>query len=191
MNINRKIHVKNLIVLIVIIILIIVGISITMSRYKSQSESTLNADVAFYVVKDGYQTGNIFLENLYPRDEAYNYQFTIANTDGTHTAETSIDYTVDLEITTNLPLTFKIYKNGSTTPLTSSSDISNQIVLDATNETYIRKIQIKSGSFTHGTTKTDTYKVEVIFPTSYSEYEEFEGMIDNINIKLDAKQKIS
>ena len=184
---NKKIHIKNLIVLIIVIILIAVGISITMSRYKSESESTLSADVAFYVVKDGYQTGNIFLENVYPRDEVYTYQFTVANFEGSNTAETSIDYTVDLDITTNLPLTYKIYRGS--TQLTSSSDVSNQVVLDDTGATYMRKIQIK-GNFAHGVKKTDTYKIEVTFPKSYAENEEFEGMIDNINIKLDAKQKI-
>lgn len=190
MNNNKKIHIKNLILLIVILVLLAGGISLTMSRYISQSSSNLNADVAFYVVKESFQTGNIFIENIYPSSSKYSYQVSVTNTDGTHTAETSIEYTFDLEITTNLPLSFSVYKNGSSTPLTSSSDISNQIVLDASGQTYLRKIQIK-GDFTYGVTKTDTYRIEVTFPETYAEYEEFEGMVDNINIKLDAKQKIS
>lgn len=142
MNNNKKIYIRNLIVIIVIIVLIAVGIGITMSRYKSGGQSTLNADIAFYVVKEQFQTGNIFLKDLVPSDTAFNYTFTVTNTDGaSKVAETSIEYTVELEVTTNLPLEFTIYRDNS--KLTSSSDIENKVELDATGESYVRKIKIK------------------------------------------------
>ena len=193
MNKNRKIHIKSLIVLLIIIVLIGVGIAITMSRYQSGAETVLDVNIAFYTVKDTYQEGDIFLENLYPRAAPYNYAFSVTNTDGTNTAETSIEYTVELEVTTNLPLQFSIYKkvnNGSEVELTSSDDIENYVTLDAAGDSYVRKIKIKTGNFTYGQTQTDTYRIAVVFPQEYAEYEEYEGMIDNINIKLDAKQKI-
>jgi len=196
MNNNKKINIKNLIVLIIIIVLLVVGISITMSRYMSDAQTVLDVDVAFYVVKDNYvQEGNIFLNNLYPRPstEPFNYVFTVANTDGTNTAETNIEYTVELEITTNLPLQFSIYKKeneGSEAKLTSADDIANYVELDDAGDSYVRKIIIKSGNFTFEETQTDTYRIEVVFPEEYAEYEEYEGMIDNVNLRLEAKQKI-
>lgn len=195
MSNNKKIHVKNLIVFIIILILIVVGIATTMSRYKSSGETTLSAEVAFYIVEDEYQSdqegleANIFLKDLYPREETFDYQVTVANTDGTNTAETAIEYTLEMEITTNLPLQFHIYKDGN--ELTNEDDIENKIVLDSTGQTYIRKITIKKGSFNYNESKTDTYKIAVEFPVKYAENEEFESMIDNINIKIDTKQKIS
>ena len=189
---NKKIHIKNLIVLIIIVILLIIGITITMSRYGSTGKTTLSADIAFFVLEDWYQSddlvANIFLENLYPREETFDYLFTVANTDGTKTAETAIKYTVEMEVTTNLPLEFEIYKDG--TKLINAEDIENEIVLDSTRETYIRKITIKSGSFNYNVAKTDTYKIAVEFPIEYATNEEFENMIDNINIKLDTGQKL-
>ncbi len=194
MSNNKKIHIRNLIVVIVIIVLIVVGIAITMSRYMSGGQSTLNADIAFYVVKEEFQVGNIFLTDLYPSNTTFDYTFTVTNAvtnpDGSvNTAETSIDYVVELEATTNLPLEFSVYRNG--TKLTGSSNIENTVVLDETGESYIRKIKVKKGSFTYNEQKTDTYKVAVKFPIQYAEYEEYEGMIDNINIKIDSKQKIN
>lgn len=179
----------NLMFLIVMIFFIaIVGIAITMSRYKSLGESILNADIAFYVVKDEYQEENVVLQNLYPSETPFVYQFTISNSNGTNTAETSIEYIVELEATTNLPLQFKIYKNN--TELTNNSDITNEITRDETGSTYIRKIKIKNGSFEHGQTKTDTYKISIEFPIEYAQKEEYQGILDNINITINSKQKI-
>lgn len=187
---NRKTLYRNLIILIVaIILLIIIGIAITMARYRSTGNTEVSAEVAFFVVEEGLQTGNIMLDNLYPREQAFEYDFTVSNTDGTKIAETSIEYEMELRITTNLPLEIDIYKDGS--KLTNANDIENNIVLDESGQCYIRKIKIKKGEFTFNQEKTDTYKISVKFPTQYSTNEEYEGMIDHVSIALDAKQKIS
>lgn len=187
---NKKISYRNLIILIVaIILLIIIGIAVTMARYKSTGTTGANAEVAFFVVKEGFQTGNIVLDNLYPREEAFEYEFTISNTDGTNVAETSIDYNIELRFTTNLPLEIEIYKNNS--KLTNASDIENNIVLDESGQCYIRKIKINNGSFIFNENKTDTYKISAKFLSKYNENEEFEGMIDHVSIAVDAKQKIN
>lgn len=187
---KQKISYRNLIILIVaIILLIIIGITITMARYRSTGTSDIVSEVAFFVVEEGFQEGNIMLTGLYPSEDPFEYQFTVANTDGTKVAETSIEYTIELEITTNLPLEIEIYKDGG--KLTSSDDIENNIVLDESNQCYIRRIKIKDGNFTFNQAKTDTYKLSATFPIEYSDTEEFEGMIDNVAIVLDAKQKIN
>ncbi len=187
---KKKISYRNLIILIVaIILLIIIGIAVTMARYKSTGTIQTNVEAAFFVVEEGFQTGNIMLDNLYPREEAYEYEFTVSNTDGTNIAETSIDYNIELKITTNLPLEIDIYKNNS--KLTNIADIENNIVLDESGQCYIRKINIKNGSFIFNQNKTDTYKISAKFPSQYNENEEFEGMIDHVSIAVDAKQKIN
>ena len=192
---NKKISYRNLIILIVaIILLIIIGITITMARYKSNGQIETSAEIAFFVVEEGFQAGNIMLEDLYPREEPYEYEFTVANTDGTITSETSIDYTIDMTITTNLPLEIKIYRkttNDNTYRELNNIDIiENQIQLDQTGQTYVRKIKIKDGSFIFNQSRTDTYKLSATFPIEYNNIEEFEGMIDNVAITVDAKQKI-
>lgn len=187
---NKKISYSNLIILIVaIILLIIIGIAITMARYRATGNTEVSAEVAFFVVEEGLQTGNIMIANIYPREQAFEYNFTVSNTDGTKIAETSIEYEMELRITTNLPLEIDIYKDGS--KLTNANDIENNIVLDESGQCYIRKIKIKKGEFTFNQEKTDTYKISVKFPTQYSTNEEYEGMIDHVSIVLDAKQKIS
>lgn len=192
---NKKNSYRNLIfLLIAIVLLIIIGIAITMARYTSTGNTTVNAEVAFYVIEEGFQTGNIMLSNLYPREDPFEYEFTVANTDGTNVSEVSLDYNMDMTITTNLPLDIKIYKkaSGSNTysELTSTSDIENNIVLDESRQCYIRKIKLKNGAFTFNQTQTDTYKISAEFPIEYNEVEAYEGVIDNVSILLEATQKI-
>lgn len=193
---RKKISYRNLIILIVaIILLIILGISITMARYRSTGTTSVRSEVAFYIVEEGYQTGNIMFSNLYPREEAFEYEFTVSNTDGVDISEVSLDYDIDILITTNLPLNIKIYKKASGsstyTELTSTSDIENNIVLDESNQCYIRKIKVKNGAFTFNRSQTDTYKISAEFPIEYNEFEAYEGVIDNASILLKATQKIN
>ncbi len=186
---NIKISSRKLTILIVaIILLIIIGIIITMARYSSIGTTTATAQLAFTVVEEGYQSGNVMFENLYPREEKFLYEFTITNTDGEHVAETSLDYTMDFKITTNLPLEIEVYKNDKL--LTSEEDIVNEIVLDSSRQNYIRHIKIKNGTFIFNELKEDKYKLLVTFPIEYSENEEYEGVVDNVSILLEATQKI-
>lgn len=195
---NKKISYRNLIILIVaIILLIIIGITITMARYKSTVGLETVAEIAFFVVEEGFQEGNIMLEGLYPREDPFEYEFTIANTDGTITAETSIDYTIDMVITTNLPLDIKMYRKtsngGNYSELDDDDIIENKIEVREVGDTwttYVRKIKIKDGNFKFNRSQTDTYKLSATFPIEYNDIEEFEGMIDNVAITVDAKQKI-
>lgn len=188
MNNNKKISRHNLIILIVsIIVLIAIGISITMARYKSTGNTDILADIAFWVFEEGFQTGNIMLKDLYPRDQAFEYTFSVSNADGTKVAETSLEYTIYLTATTNLPLEFEVYKDNEKL---TGDNIENNIVLDESGQCYVRKIKINNGEFSFNQAKTDNYKLLVTFPIEYKDTEEFEGMIDNIDITVDAKQKI-
>lgn len=196
---SKKKSYRNLIILIVaIILLIIIGITITMARYRSTGTSMTMAEIAFFVFEEGFQTGNIMLEDLYPREDPFEYEFTIANTDGTIIAETSIDYTIEMVITTNLPLDIKMYRKtsngGNYSELTDEEIIENKIEVREIGDTwttYVRKIKIKDGNFTFSEAQTDVYKLSATFPLEYSDTEEFEGMIDNVAITVDAKQKIN
>lgn len=192
---SKKVLYRNLIVLIVaIILLIIIGIVVTMARYRSTGTTSTEAEVAFYVLEEGFQGENIMLSGLYPREEAFEYNFTVSNTvaneEGTNiVSEVSLDYNMELKMTTNLPLEVDIYKNG--TKLTSADDIENNIILDESGQCYIRKINIKSGSFTFNQSKTDTYTLSAKFPTSYKANQEYQSIIDIASIVLESKQKIN
>jgi len=189
MKINNKISYRNLIILIIaIIILLVIGIAITMARYRSEGTTSIDAEVAFFALEEGHEEGHIMLSGLYPREDTFEYDFTIANTDGTIIAETSLEYTIELKMTTNLPLDIEIYKND--VKMEDADEITNEIVLDESGQNYIRKINIKNGSFTYFQSKTDKYTLSAKFPTTYKATEEYQNMIDHVSIVVDVKQKI-
>ena len=189
MRINNKISYRNLIILtIAIVLLIVIGIAVTMARYKSEGTASIDAEVAFFVLEEGHHEGNIMLSGLYPREDAFEYNFTIANTDGTLIAETSLDYTIELKMTTNLPLEVEILKDDE--KMENTEEITNSIVLDESGQNYIRKINIKKGNFTYAQSKTDKYTLSAKFPTTYKATEEYQNMLEHVSIVVDVKQKI-
>ena len=165
-----------------------------MARYRSTGHTSVDADIAFFVIEEGFQTGNIMLSNLYPRETPFEYEFTVANTDGTNIADVAMDYNMELKITTNLPLDIKIYKKGlggTYSELTTEDDLENNIVLDESNQCYIRKINIKNKTLTFSRSQIDEYKLSATFPITYNEAEEYEGVIDNVAIILESEQKVN
>lgn len=190
--INKKRSVKyiNILILIGIIILLIYAIQTILARYRSQGQAEFDAGIAFFAVEDTYKTGNIFLNQLYPRSKPYTYNITVSNVKEEKVAEVKISYEITIKTTTNLPLEFSIYKND--TLLIDEEDteeeLSQVLELDESGENYIRKIHIKNGQLKHSEAQTDTYKIEVLFPEEYSENEALEGILDNIEIEFNAKQ---
>ncbi len=185
---NVKVIHVNIVAVLIVLILIIVGINMTMARFRSKSDTETNAQIAFYLVNDQYQEGHLFLKDLYPREESFDYTFTVSNYDEERVSETSLEYSIELEITTNLPLQFEIFKNDK--KVEGKDNIDDTVHLDNQLQSYVRTILIKNNELQFSKETTDTFKVAVTFPIKYNEHEEFQGLIDNVNIKLESRQKI-
>lgn len=63
-----------------------------LARYESMSNSVANVDMAFYLLKDDYKTMTTNLDSLLPQDDAYIYNFSIGNQEGTQKAEVDLEY---------------------------------------------------------------------------------------------------
>ena len=193
---NKKVRrFIGVVLLIAFIIGLILMLKNILARYTSAGVSDTDVKIAFYTFKDTYQEGNIFLDNLYPTpDEApFEYIFTVSNSDGTNVAETSMEYEIQLETTTNLPLDFEIEKktgNGDFNKLVEGTDINSKLTLDSTGVNYIKRINILNGNFNYNEEEIDTYKINVRFPLKYVDQPEFEDLIENIKVIVDAHQKI-
>ena len=104
-----------------------------------------------------------------------------------------MEYEIQLETTTNLPLDFEIEKktgNGDFNKLVEGTDINSKLTLDSTGVNYIKRINILNGNFNYNEEEIDTYKINVRFPLKYVDQPEFEDLIENIKVIVDAHQKI-
>ena len=106
----RRLYAK--LVILVLCFLIIARIFVlVLSKYESISNSYANVDIAFYLLKEDFQTMTLNLASILPQNNAYTFEFSIGNQAGEDIAEVDIEYELTLRTTTNLPLTYELYMN--------------------------------------------------------------------------------
>ena len=187
--INKKRLFKSLIIISLIIIIIIAFIQIrnTLARYETATSTERDVKVAFWIADNSFQTQRLLIEDIYPRDETFEYTFTVSNFRGLQKAETDLEYEIVLTSTTNLPLSYEITREGSTCTKVE------QIYQD-TDGTYYREIKLGTNGSSFlidsATPKTDTFVLKASFPKEYNANQEYADLIEDIKIDLSAKQVI-
>lgn len=155
------------------------------ARYRSTAISQADVDLAYYFVKAGDISQDLKLERILPRTEKYTYTFSVANYEGDNRTETSLDYTIQLKTTTNLPLNFRILKQGETTNRITSSDA----VADD-DGTYFKYIIATGDTFGFNENEEHFYQIEIEFPEEYNS-SEYEGIVEYLQLTVNSTQKTS
>lgn len=175
--------------LIVIIIVAIILIRQTLARYETSATSDKDVDVAFWVIKDDFKSEKVLIKDIYPSDKSFDYTFSVSNfqkdDDGKikKRAETDLEYTLVLTMTTNLPLDYQIEKNGT------NLNINEELITDD-DGTYYKKIQLGTSQMSHGTDATDNYRIKVMFPKENNTNLEYADLIEYVKLDLKALQII-
>lgn len=160
------------------------------SLYESQAESDAQVDVAFFILKDEYQTKTIALNKMLPGDPAQSINFSIANYETvgseSHITETDMEYILKIRTTTNLPLTYRLYKVNESNTTNKIQEL--QVVQDV-NNTYFYKLYEESGEFDYGIEQMNTYRLEIEFPGTYKDVK-YSNIIEAIEISVEGKQII-
>ena len=178
-----------ILLLIAIIIVAIILIRNTLARYETVATSDKDVDVAFWIIDDDFKTGTIIIDDIYPSNNSFDYSFSVSNfekeKDGTinKRAETDLEYELILTMTTNIPLEYKVEKNGA------ACETTEEIITD-TDGTYYKKISIPSSEMTQGVDSTDNYTIKVTFSKENDTNAEYSDLIEYIKVNLNAKQII-
>lgn len=187
--INKKRLFKCLIIIALIAIIIFAFIQIrnTLARYESSATTERDVDVAFWIVDNSFKTERLLIDDIYPRNETFDYTFTVSNFNGSDSAETDLEYEIIITATTNLPLSYQITKNGTACTKTET------IYADSDGTDY-REIKLETTAnnliMQEDTDTTDTFIISVTFPQSYSANEAYADLMEDIKIDLSAKQII-
>lgn len=168
-------------------------IGIGLSKYESNATSKAKPSIAFFLIEEGTYEKKLPLGRIVPSSDKYVYQFTVSNHNDEKTTDVSMEYTVTFITTTNLPLTYEVYKNENYTNNGATNIISNQEVYQDENNVYYNKITINdTGSFTHKENQTDIYNLVIDFDEIYQNTtEDYSGYVELVKVIIDAKQKIS
>ena len=78
------------------------------SRYNSNATLSLDIQSAIFVVEPGEMSYNIDIGKILPSDEPYIYTFSISNFNEEQTTDVDVEYMLDIQTTTNLPLTYRL-----------------------------------------------------------------------------------
>lgn len=189
MKINRKrsIIIAKLLVNILCIILIFILFNRTFAKYKTESVSQAEIQAAFYLLNDEYQSAEVKLDSLEPRNDEYVYSFSISNNKSNKRTETSLEYELKIVTTTNLPLSYKLYKNEDYQ--TGTNIIVSDSILPDEYGTFFRTICAGKETFTHTEDETNIYTLIVKFPRQYNQTE-YQDIIEAIFIEIESKQLI-
>lgn len=187
---RRRNHRKKIIYVRFIFIIILIFITIRFiqngfARYRSTATSQADVDLAYYFVKAGDISQDLKLERILPRTNKYTYSFSVANYDGNTRTETSLDYTIEIKTTTNLPLNYKICKQGETTDrITSTQPIADD------DGTYFKYITATGDTFGFSENEVDYYQIEIEFPVEYNS-SQYEGIVEYLQLTVYSTQKTS
>ena len=184
---KAKLMYKKFAFFIILAIVATTLIKSTVARYRSSAHSDANVDLAFYLIEEGAISQDLKLLSILPSATPYEYDFSVANNDGTKRTETAIDYTIEIKTTTNLPLNYSVYSvDDPTTNLVASSITTTQ----DDDGTYYNHISVTGGDLGFAADEEDIYKIYVEFPTAYNE-SQYEGIVEYVQITLISSQKVS
>ena len=128
------------------------------------------------------QTQSIKIGEISPDGQDFSYSIEVSNFKDTKVREVNLDYTFEVITTTNIPVTYSLYKDDGDTYI-----IGNREIIQDSNDMYFFKYQSLAGSFFHDIPRTDKYTLVVNFPQTYNN-EKYQDLIDTVQISLDAKQ---
>ena len=171
-----------------ITLLIISTAGLTYARYETDTILNLKPSIAFFIVDATSETKTLELTKMVPSNDYYDYYFEVSNFNDTGKANVDLNYNIQLKMTTNLPLTYEIYKvedntmaNINTTNISTNQDGMYFKEYVDTND-YFMACKTK---------KTDRFLLRVYFPLEYKNNPDYyESVIDLVEININATQVV-
>lgn len=188
-NIRNKKAIIGLIILVALLCLLLL-VRQTFARYQTITSAATEIEYAFYVLDTDYQTTEINIGNIVPREDNYEYIFSVSNFNTIRRTETNLTYDLWIRTTTNLPLNYDLYELESLEDTNTTSIIESDSIIQDEHGTYFRKITAPSKEFSYREDQTYFYKLVINFPLAYKD-SQYQDIIESIEINIDSKQKLS
>ena len=189
-NINKKKFKRTFFSSLVIFLLIIIisSIGFTYARYESDTTLKLNPNIAFFIVDATNTTQSLELTKMVPSNDYYDYYFEVSNFNDTGKANVDLNYNIQLKMTTNLPLTYEIYKVEDST----AANINTVNISTNQDGMYFKEYVDTNDYFMAcKTKKTDRFLLRVYFPLEYKNNPDYyESVIDLVEININATQVV-
>lgn len=183
---------RLLIVVLILFLLIVLAVKLLQIAYASyESKAKLNANInkALYILEEGGLDYNIDLNKIEPSDKPYVYKFSISNFKGNKHSEVDIEYQIDITTTTNLPLTYKLYRNENYDDANATDLFKEAKVIQDEDGAWYNKLELQDKYlFPYTEDKQDIYTLVVYFPEEYKSNLEYADNIESIEVEIKSNQ---
>ena len=189
---RKKRRINNIIKLIVFLVLVVIIVKLvlnTMARYESQTSSIGKIDIALYILHEDYQTMNLCLDNMVPREEPYIYNFSVSNFNDIGRTDMKLEYTFTIRTTTNLPLIYELYENQTYDAVGATNIIVSNTVAADDDGTYFKTITTAPEIFGFDENQTNYYQLAIFFPGSNNSAE-YQNIIESIEVIINSSQVV-
>lgn len=170
---------------ILVLILFVLGCSLlneTLAKFESSLSGNVIGSIAFYVIDSEYQTEEIKLDEIAPRDEEYVYKFTVANFNKEKRLETNAKYNIVVRTTTNLNLEYRLLKNNKE----NDAFVDKKLIQNEDGMYYnIMKTEYEKFGFKEN--QINEYELRIKFPKDYSNFN-YQDVIESVEIIILSEQ---
>lgn len=178
---------QKLVILLICFGIILRIFTLILSKYQSVANSNANIDIAFYLLKEDYKEMKLNLSAIFPQNDVFTYKFSIGNQEGDRVAELDIEYDLSILTTTNLPLTYELYKNQEYTEPGAVNILKTNEIQKDEDGTYFRVMETEKEELYFKYPKTNVYQLVVHFPENYNTTN-YQDILEILKIEVNGKQ---
>lgn len=183
---------RLLIVVMVLFLLFAMAVKLFQIAYASyESSARLNANIkkAVYLLEEGGMNFNIDLDKIIPSTKPYVYKFSISNYKGTKHSQVDIEYSLNFKTTTNLPLTYELYRNENYDDAQATDLFTSATVIQDEDGAWYNSLEQKEKYlFPYTENKTDIYTLVIYFPEQYKTNPKYADGLENIEVDIKSNQ---
>ena len=187
---NRKKFFKfnKITFLLIVLVLLLCVMPLTFSKFETEKSGDIIIPHAFYVLDDTVISETISLPEIIPSNNQYLYYFSISNFNDERRTETNLKYDLSIRTTTNIPITYDLFK-GVSVDNNTSIITSNQVVADDYG-TFFRTILTPTEYFGFDSDQTNNYVLLINFPAGYND-SDYQNLFEMIEININSQQILS
>lgn len=159
------------------------------ASYETNAKLNASIDRAIYLIDNEGMSFNIDPEQIIPSNDPYVYKFSISNFNAVTRSDIDVLYELRVTTTTNLPLTFELYRNENYDDVGAINLFSSpRVVQDEDGAWY--NIYEPNGVYEMLYTEqiTDIYTLVINFSKEYASNSVYADSIENIEVMIKSKQ---
>ena len=173
---------QKITIAIVGILLLLLGMRVVFARFFTDGSGPAVGDIAFYIIHPTTESQTLKMFDVKPDGKDYIFNIDVSNFKDDNVSEVDLEYTLELETTTNIPVDYKIYLNDATV-----NDFQNKEIIQDEDGMYFFKFSTPKQRFEKEKEMTNHYQLIVNFPTNYNE-EVYQDLIDHVEVTITATQ---